>query len=85
MASQKPTGLAPARQTFSTVVEDGPIIKTGPQAGAPVLSQTQAEIEAGRQRVEEHKGRQKLIDAKRANEGDEGSAVRYATEQNKDL
>lgn len=52
---------------------------------APISQQTQAEMDAGRQKIAEHEGRQKLMEGKRASDVEEGEAVTKATSANSDL
>lgn len=52
---------------------------------APIRSQTELEMEAGRRRVAEIAGREALLAAKRNSEASEGDGVSAASRANKDL
>lgn len=75
---------APAEEDLS---DPGPgvVMTEAPAPKIPIVDQTNAEIEAGRRKVQEHESREAMIAAKRAQEKDEGESVADATKSNADL
>lgn len=70
----------PSKVIMTEVVAPAPIAT----AAVPVEAKTQAEIHYGRQKVEEHANRERMLDAKRTR-GDEEAHVADAKSQNSEL